>query len=168
MTFTPPRMDAVESRAWLALIATCELLPAALDAQLQADAGMSHFEFQLLGRLNLAGHHTLQLKELAVATNSSLPRLSKAIKRLESRGGVTRSPHPEDRRATNAHLTQDGRRAMILATPGHLETVRAGVLAKLSHEQLEHLAEALEPVVAGLDPKDHFRLVRAEDADEVG
>lgn len=164
MTFTPPRMDATESRAWLALIATCELLPAALDAELQADAGMTHFEFQLLGRLNLASRHTLQMKELAVATNSSLPRLSKAIKRLEHRGWVSRTPHPEDRRATNATLTQDGRRAMILATPGHLETVRAGVLEKLSPAQMEQLADALEPIVEGLDPKDHFRLTRAEDA----
>lgn len=156
MEFTAPRMDELESRAWLALIATCELLPGALDAQLQADAGMSHFEFQLLGILNLAEESTMRMKQLATAANSTLPRLSKAVNRLEERGWMERFPCVEDRRATNVRLTQPGRRAMILATPGHLDTVRRGVLDLLSREQLVALADALEPVVAGLDPERRF------------
>lgn len=152
-------MDDVESRAWLALVGTCELLPAALDTQLQTDSGMTHFEFMLLGVLNLADEQTMRMKQLAEDAHSTLPRLSKAINRLEERGWVERFECVEDRRATNVRLTQDGRRAMILATPKHLGTVRQAVLDRLSREQLVALAEALEPVVAGLDP--HHRFLRA-------
>jgi len=156
MEFRPPRMDDAESRAWLALVATSELLPAALDAQLQADSGMTHFEFMLLGLLNLADEQTMRMKRLADDAHSSLPRLSKAINRLEERGWVERFECVEDRRATNVRLTQDGRRSMILATPGHLDTVRRAVLDRLSRAQLVALADALEPVVAGLDPNQRF------------
>lgn len=149
-------MNDDESRAWLALVATSELLPAALDAQLQADAGMTHFEFMLLGLLNLAEDQTMRMKQLAEGAHSTLQRLSKAVTRLESRGWVERFECLEDRRATNVRLTQDGRRAMILATPGHLDTVRQAVLDRLNPRQLAALAEALEPVVAGLDPNRRF------------
>jgi len=159
MDFKAPRMDDAESRAWLALIATSELLPAALDAQLQADAGMTHFEFMLLGSLNLAEEQTTRMKRLAEDVHSTLPRLSKAINRLEERGWVERFECVEDRRATNVRLTQAGRRAMILASPKHLDTVRRTVLDRLGPDQLTALAEALEPVVAGLDP--HRRFLRA-------
>lgn len=156
MDFKPPRMDDYESRAWLALVATSELLPAALDAQLQVDAGMTHFEFMLLGLLNLNEDQTMRMKQLAEGAHSTLQRLSKAVDRLEARGWVERFPCVEDRRATNVRLTQDGRRAMILATPGHLDTVRHAVLDRMSPQQLVALAEALEPVVAGLDPNRRF------------
>jgi len=154
--FKPPRMDEVESRAWLALIATAELLPAALDAQLQADSDMSHFEFILLSRLQLAEDRTMRMKQLAEASNATLPRLSKAVDRLASRGWVERLACAEDRRATNVRLTPEGRRALVRATPGHVATVRQGVLDRLSREQLVALADALEPILAGLDPKHHF------------
>lgn len=156
MEFTAPRMDGIESRAWLALVATSELLPNALDAQLRGDSGMSHFEFMLLGILNTDDDHTMRMTRLAELTHSTLPRLSKAVTRLEDRGWIERLQCPEDRRATNARLTQGGRRAMILATPGHIETVRRGVLDRLSRTQLAALADALEPILAGLDPDTHF------------
>ncbi len=149
-------MNPVESRAWLALVATSQLLPTALDAQLQADSGISHFDYMILGSLNLAPERTMRMKELASAMNAAPPRLSKAVQRLEQRGYVERVPDSEDGRATNAVLTQAGRRAMILATPGHIETVRRGVLDRLSPEQLVALADALEPILAGLDPEQHF------------
>jgi len=156
MDVAPARMDEVEARAWLALIGTSELLPTALDAQLQADAGMTHFEYLLLGLLGVADEHTMRMKQLAEGANSTLPRLSKAVNRLEGRGWVERIDCLEDRRATNVRLTQAGRRAMILATPAHLDTVRRAVLDRLSREQLRAIAEALEPIVAGLDPNRRF------------
>ncbi|NKF33423.1 MarR family transcriptional regulator, partial [Pseudomonas sp. BGM005] len=38
MAFQVPRMDERESRAWLGLITVAQLLPAALDSQLQRDS----------------------------------------------------------------------------------------------------------------------------------
>ena len=41
-----------EWSAWLQLVSTFTLLPAALDSQLQRDAGMSHFEFEVMAALS--------------------------------------------------------------------------------------------------------------------
>lgn len=148
------RMDDRESRAWLALISTAELLPAALDAQLQRDAGLTHYEFMVLTALRLNG--SMRLGDLAAATNATLPRASKVISRMQQRGLVERAPASDDRRAVDLSLTSAGRRTLVLATPAHLDTVRSFVLDRLSPQQLEALADALEPVVAALDPHDRF------------
>jgi hypothetical protein len=50
----PRWLDAEESQAWRALAKTLERLPAALDAQLRRDAGISHFEYQVLALLSEA------------------------------------------------------------------------------------------------------------------
>ncbi|WP_062517405.1 MarR family winged helix-turn-helix transcriptional regulator [Demequina gelatinilytica] len=155
MTTRVPRMNEAESRAWLALVGTSQLLPAALDAQLQADSGITHFEFMALSALNTAPELTLRTSDLAVRTYATLPRLSKVVSRMEARGLVERVPCPGDARASNIRLTRDGRKELLLALPGHLSLVRAEVLGRLSEGQLEALAEALEPVLEALadDPR---------------
>ena len=148
------RMSEQQSRAWIALISTAELLPAALDAQLQRDARLTHYEYVLLTVLQRTG--AMSLSDLATATNATLPRASKVVSRLRDRGLVERQESERDRRAVEISLTPDGRRALVLATPGHLDTVHELVLDHLDAEQLESLASALEPIVAALDPQARF------------
>lgn len=148
------RMSEQQSRAWIALISTAELLPAALDAQLQRDARLTHYEYVLLTVLQRTG--AMGLSDLATATNATLPRASKVVSRLRDRGLVERQESERDRRAVEISLTPDGRRALVLATPGHLDTVHELVLDHLDDEQLEALASALEPIVAALDPQARF------------
>ena len=50
----PRWLDAEENQAWRALAKTLVRLPAALDAQLRRDAGISHFEYQVLALLSVA------------------------------------------------------------------------------------------------------------------
>ncbi|MFT4122868.1 MAG: MarR family transcriptional regulator [Microbacteriaceae bacterium] len=141
MAFQVPRMDERESAAWLGLIAVTQLLPAELDSQLQRDAGLTHFEFMVLTALRFAPEGTLRMTALARGTNATLPRLSHVCSRLEHRGLIERLPCPKDRRATNARLTGEGRRALIRAVPGHIAAVRRLVIDALSPEQLEALTE---------------------------
>lgn len=157
MAYQVPRMDPVESRAWLALIGTAELLPTALDAQLQADSGMTHFEFMVLSALTRTSGKRMRLTDLAASVNATLPRLSKVVTRLDARGLVQRSAASDDRRAVDVRLTADGRRAIVRATPGHIARVRQLVIDRLDVEQLTALADALEPVVAALDPQRRMR-----------
>jgi len=161
------RMDDLEARVWRDMATVLELLPAALDAQLQRDAGITHFEFVVLSALQLEAHPTIRAKELAAATNATLARLSHVLARLEARGLVERSPCPEDRRATNVALTSEGRRVLIHALPGHFETVRALVLDPPRRDGLAALAAGLERIAAGLDPDDRFLRVGAHDRDAV-
>ncbi|HWS50635.1 MAG TPA: MarR family transcriptional regulator [Microbacterium sp.] len=148
-----PGLDAEESEAWQALIATTIWLPAALDLQLQRDQGISHFEYGVMSMLVRQEAQTMRIKERARATNGALSRLSRVLDRLESRGWVERRPHPEDGRVTLAVLTREGRRKVAAATPGHIATVRSLVFEQLSLEQVRELAAMLQPVVQAAGPE---------------
>ncbi|GAB2497544.1 MarR family transcriptional regulator [Promicromonospora xylanilytica] len=143
-------MNDQESAAWLGLTAVFQLLPAALDRQLQRDSGITHFEFVVLSTLQLSPEPTMRMTELAEATVATLPRLSHVCGRLEKRGLIERSPCPEDRRATNARLTADGRRELIRSVPGHIATARRLVIDALTPEQLDALAGITATITARL------------------
>jgi DNA-binding MarR family transcriptional regulator len=147
-----PRMDDVESDAWLRLVTVLELLPTSLDAQLQQDAAMTHYEFVVLSLLRFAPEATLQSKELAARTNATLPRLSHVVSRMAERGWLERLPAPGDRRATNVRLTTDGRRAVVLATSGHIAHARRLVIDRLDRDELVALAGIGRKIAEGLDP----------------
>ncbi len=149
-------MGADEARAWLALVNASQLLPVALDAQLQEDAQLTHFEFMVLGALNLVPDGTLRTSVLAARVHSTLPRLSKVITRMSGRGLVERAASTEDGRVIDVVLTREGRKALLLALPGHLDFVRSTVLERLTPDQMTALANALEPVVAQLTETTRF------------
>ena len=145
-------LDAEERAAWLRLVAVVELLPGVLEAQLRRDAGLSHFDYFVLAMLSEAADRSLRMTALAHRTNATLPRLSHVVQRLENRGLVERFPCPEDRRATNARLTDVGWDAVVAAAPGHVDTVRAHVLDPLSRAQLRQLAAIGDALLTRLDP----------------
>src|SRR5690242_7896260 len=99
------------------------LLPAALDSQLQREAGMTHFEFIVMAALSRQPGRRLQLKDLALIANGSLSRLSHVISRLERQGWVRRVSSNKGR-ATNAELTDQGLRKLRGAGPIHFKEVR--------------------------------------------
>ncbi|TDP90403.1 DNA-binding MarR family transcriptional regulator [Leucobacter luti] len=141
MSFQVPRMTEEESAAWLGLTAVTQLLPSTLDAQLQADAQMTHYEFAVLTALRLAPDATMQMSALAQSTNSTLSRLSHVCTRMEKRGWVERSTCPGNGRITNVRLCSTGRRELIRATPDHINTARRLVIDALTPEQLNALTE---------------------------
>jgi DNA-binding MarR family transcriptional regulator len=145
-------LDDDERRAWVRLVAVLELLPAALDAQLRRDTGLTHFDYFVLSRLSEAPERTLRMTALALSTNATLPRLSHVVRRHEERGLVERFPCPEDGRATNARLTVEGIRVVEAAAPGHVETVRALVVDALTPAQLEQVAGIADALLLRLDP----------------
>jgi len=153
MAYQVPRMSEDESRAWLSLVWTAELLPAALDAQLQAEAGMTHFEFMVLTTLQQAKGSSLRTKDLAAAVNATMPRLSRVVGKLAERGLVERLGGDADGRVIHVHLTSAGRRALVRALPGHLALVRRLVIDRLDPAQLRALADILEPLVERIDPQ---------------
>ena len=152
----PPWLAPEEREAWLGLIAVVELLPGALDNQLQRDAGLSHFEYMAMAVLSEAADHTLRLTALAERTNSTLPRLSHVISRLVTRGFVERVPCPEDKRATNAHLTAAGWDHIQASAPGHVATVDALVIDPLTATQIKQLRDITTAILSRLDPDARF------------
>ncbi|MCK9899017.1 MarR family transcriptional regulator [Parafrankia colletiae] len=151
VTAEPRWLQASERTAWRGLIGVMTRLPAALDAQLRQDAGLSHFEYSVLVGLSEAPHRTLAMARLADFTCGSLSRLSHAVKRLEDRGWVRRTPCLADGRVTNATLTDLGFEKLAASAPGHVETVRDLVIEALSRDQLDQLSAICGQILSRLD-----------------
>lgn len=148
----PEWLSKDELAAWVRLVALLELVPGVLDSQLRRDAGLMNFEYYVLAMLSEAPERTLRMTSLAAQTNATLPRLSHVVRRLEGRGLVERFPCPEDGRATNARLTDDGWRKVQDAAPGHVANVRRHVIDALTPEQVSQLTEIADAVLRRLDP----------------
>jgi DNA-binding MarR family transcriptional regulator len=141
-----------EQVAWLALAELVIKLPAALDQQLQRDAGLSHFEYMVLAALSEAPTRSLRMSDLAMFANGSLSRLSHVVKRLEQKGWVRREACPSDGRYTNALLTEEGYAKVASTAPGHVERVRDLVVDALTPEQLGQLRAIGEAILRRADP----------------
>ncbi len=137
-----------EKSAWLALTALLTKLPGALDAQLERDAGLTFFEYMVLGMLAEAPDERLRMSELAAATNGSLSRLSHVARRMEAAGLVTREADPSDRRATVALLPPAGGARVERAAPGHVAHARELVVDAASPEDLATFGRVGEQIVA--------------------
>ena len=146
-------LTAEERATWLRLAAVVQLLPAALDTQLNRDEDLTHFEYFCLAMLSESPDRTLRMTALAARTNATLPRLSRVVAGLERAGLVTRTPCPSDRRATNAVLTEAGWAKVVHAAPGHVATVRELVIDALTPAQQAQLARVSERLLARLDPE---------------
>ena len=150
----PRWLSEEEQAAWLAVGSVLFRLPGALDKQLQAEAGINHFEYMVLSALSEAPERTLRMSELAVLAESGLPRLSQVVARLEKRGWITRAPDPTDGRYTLATLTEQGWAKVVDTAPGHVETVRRLVLDPLTKAQLRQLREISRRIMTAIDPED--------------
>lgn len=155
-------LTAEERGAWTRLVAVMELLPATLDAQLRRDAGVTHYEYFVLAMLSEAPDRTLRMTALAQLTNATLPRLSHVARRLEERGLLERIQCPEDRRATNAHLVDDGWELVVASAPAHVEKVREYVLDALAPHQVEQLREITGALLRRLDPNGRMTALYAD------
>ena len=151
----PRWLDAEQAQTWRALARTLMTLPSALDAQLRRDAGISHFEYQVLALLSEAPERTLRMSALATQAEGSLPRLSQVAARLEQRGWLRRTPDPADGRSTLAILTDEGRAKVVEAAPGHVEEVRRLVFDPLTKAQSRQLREIGQRITRTIDADDH-------------
>jgi DNA-binding MarR family transcriptional regulator len=149
----PRWLDDDEQHAWRRLAAVVLKLPSELEAQLQRDAGMSHFEYWVLALLSEAPERSLRLSQLAAQANASLSRLSHVATRLEKRGWLSRRPCPDDARATLAVLTDAGMAQVVAAAPGHVATVRRLVFDGLGPSDVEDLGRLCDAILDQIEPR---------------
>jgi DNA-binding MarR family transcriptional regulator len=148
-----PRWLTPEQRAtWLAVMGIMIRLPSALDAQLQRDAGLSHFEYQVLSVLSESPDRTMRMSDLAILANGSLSRLSHVVNRLEKRGWIERTPDAADGRYILATLTSDGWTTVERTAPGHVAAVRELVFDPLTGDQTRQLRDIGHQILKAIDP----------------
>jgi DNA-binding MarR family transcriptional regulator len=147
-------LSAEEQAAWRPFVALLFRLPAALDAQLQQDAGLSHFEYMVLISLSEAPARTLRMSDLARMASGSLSRLSHVVSRMESRGWVRRESCPGDGRFINAVLTDEGWAKLTETAPGHVAAVRRLLVDVLTPEELQSLGAISSRVLKDINSPD--------------
>lgn len=145
---SPRWLNAAEHDAWLALMTTLEMVPAAVDAQLRRDHGVTRFEYYILAMLSDHDTGVRPMTDLSVMTNGSLSRLSHAVEKLEKRGWVRRERLPEDRRTTLVILEDAGRALLEHAAPSHVAEVRRLLFDVIPADKVPLLTDILSPVVA--------------------
>ncbi|WP_245658111.1 MarR family winged helix-turn-helix transcriptional regulator [Microtetraspora malaysiensis] len=145
------QLDADEQQQWYAFAYVLTQLPAALEAQMQRDAGIGHFEYMTLSALSGAPERTLRMSDLAHYAGSTLSRLSNVVARLEKRGWIRRRPDPTDGRYTLATLTDQGQDTVAGAAPAHTEEVRRLVFDPLTKAQQRQLGAIAQRILRSMD-----------------
>jgi DNA-binding MarR family transcriptional regulator len=130
----------LEGSAWGGLLGMHARMMRAIEADLQARAGISHAEFEVLLRLNWAEGRRLRLQDLEARTIMSRSGISRIVERLEKSGLLTRETAPEDRRGSYAVLTRKGRTEFAKALRAHVALVRRDFLTLYSERELQQMA----------------------------
>src|SRR3954470_15328890 len=126
--------------AWIGLLETHKRLTRALEAELEAEHGVSLSGLECLGRLAAADQRAMRLSALAAATGLSLSRVSRIIDTLEGRKLVERQSCADDARAVEAHLTDAGLELVRAGQASHFSAVQERFFAQLSPEEIATLA----------------------------
>ena len=156
---TQPRwLTPEQEQAWLALLAAMIWLPAAVDAQLQRDAGITKAEYDVLAWLSMSPGRTARMSEIATSANVSLSHLSRIASRLERRGWMRRAPDPQDGRATLASLTDAGWDKVAATAPGHVEEVHRLIFDNLTAAQVHQLQQIGETIARAARPGYRLKL----------
>ncbi|MBP2266192.1 DNA-binding MarR family transcriptional regulator [Pseudarthrobacter sp. PvP004] len=150
-------LNPQELDVWAGVATLLERLPAALDAQLQRDSGLTNFEHGILFALYSAPDSSLRLSVLAGYASCTLSRLSRAISRLEAKGWVRREVDPADGRFTFGILTDAGRDKVVESTPAHHALIRHLVFESISAAQAQTLSSITRKISAAIGPDAGWR-----------
>lgn len=143
-----------QQQTWRRFVEVLVKMPAALEGQLQRDAGLTHMGYLVLSTLSERDDRRLPMSRLAKKASASLSRLSHVVARLEAQGWVRRERDPEDGRVQIAVLTDEGYRKVAESAPGHAEAVQQLVFDRLTSAQVRQLSKLCDSL---LDNPSDFR-----------
>jgi DNA-binding MarR family transcriptional regulator len=145
---TEPRwLSDEQQQAWRRFVQVLIKVPAALEAQLQRDAGLTHMGYLVLATLSERDDRRLAMSRLAKQASASLSRLSHVVARLEAQGWVRRERDPEDGRVQIAVLTDAGHAKVVESAPGHAEAVQQLLFDRLTPAQIRQLARLADALL---------------------
>ncbi len=97
-----------EMKAWYSLVRSTTGLLAVLDNELQAEHGLTFGDYEVLVHLSAAPDHAIRMSDLAGRLRLSPSGITRRLDGLVKVGLVERRPCPNDRRGSNAVLTELG------------------------------------------------------------
>jgi DNA-binding MarR family transcriptional regulator len=143
-------LDPQQLGAYFVLTEAVSLLQYQVEQQLRAEGGLSYVQFQLLARL-AGAHGPLTMTQLADGVVYSRSGLTYQAGLLEKAGLITRSPSPDDERATLVTITDNGLALADRVLPGHVQVIRRLLFDPLTDDDLHHLGDIMTRV------RDHMR-----------
>jgi len=141
-----PALTDEQQETWLAYMRVMLRLTYEMNRQLQTDSDLSLADYDVLNALADSPGERLQLSALATRIGWERSRVSHHLQRMSTRGLVERTASAQDRRATDAVLTDAGRAALRAATPGHAALVADMFFGGLDESLVPALRAALEQV----------------------
>jgi DNA-binding MarR family transcriptional regulator len=119
-----PWLDEQQQRSWRAYLVGTTLLMDRLDRELRDQHHLSLPEYEILVRLSEADGHRLRMATLADSLSHSRSRVTHTVSRMEAAGLVVRDSCLADGRGVEAVMTDQGRKALVEASPTHVAGVR--------------------------------------------
>jgi DNA-binding MarR family transcriptional regulator len=130
-------------RAWTSLLRAHAAATRLLNAELQAEHGLSVQDYEALYVLSCAEGRRLkrvELSRLLALTPSGVTRL---LEGLEEGGLVRRVVCPSDLRVAYAELTDAGAEKLAVASCGHVGSIRTLFEERFDADEVEQLADLL-------------------------
>ena len=149
----PKWLNPREMAAWRSYIVASRRLLEAMELDLE-NHDLSMADYEVLAQLSDAPGRRLRMSELAEIAMISKSRLSHRMKVMEAAGWVRREECTEDKRGYFAVMTDKGWRAIVKATPDHVNSVRNRLMDHLTSKDQEDLSKIFNRVTDKL--RDHF------------
>ncbi len=144
--------EALAQRSWRRYLETTQRISQLLEARLKVQAGMVLGDYNVLLLLWEAPERTLTMSALAKRLVFSPSRLNYRIRVLEDAGLVTKTECPQDKRAHDVTLTEEGGRSFLAAARVHRQHIDELFLDHVSDEELavfERVFSRIESTLPG-------------------
>ena len=141
-------------RAWTRLLRAHATTTRLLNAELQAQHGLTINDYEALHVLSRAEGRRMKRVDLARRLVLSPSGITRLLEGLERTGLVERVACPTDLRVAYAQLTDAGAAKLVEASCGHEGSVRALLEEHLSPAEIDRLAEVLGKVPGGKEEED--------------
>ena len=151
-----------EKRLWRSFTLMRRQLDLTLERRLQADAGISTADYEILQSLSENPAKRLRAGQIADIIGWEKSRVSHQISRMEARALVKREECGDDARGVWVVLTEDGDRAVQNALHDRKDAVRQYFFDALTAEQRDTLLAASRSVLDTINPP----LCAEDNADE--
>ncbi|MFI0451965.1 MarR family winged helix-turn-helix transcriptional regulator [Actinomadura sp. 6N118] len=149
----PRWLNDQEMRAWTGFLEASALVHRLVELQLRQDGGLTMVQYEILHRANEGAPRHRCITEIAELMITSRSGLSYQVAQLEKAGLLRRETDADDERRAMIVITDNGRRLLERTAPGHVETIRHGLIDLLTDEQVTRLADIMDTVSTHLRPR---------------
>lgn len=141
-----------ERDVWMTFRHMRRQLDVTLERRLNADAGISTADFEILLALHEEPGHRLRAGRIADLIDWEKSRVSHQLTRMETRGLVAREECDDDARGVWLTITPEGTNSVVAAIKDRTEVVREYFLDLLDESEQAKLLEISHRVLGAIAP----------------